>query len=140
MPTVQNAGNLKDPSNRTFYIPTFGTPGSDNLLVVTQGQIAPILAIGRIAAQTGQDVGDYLQKMKDFESNGKEHNKRSRINYGKKRSYIWEEVPIKVNKRLFRACCRVLHQPLKIINLGACSQDFTKQAPTPSNFSKPIDI
>ncbi len=68
---VRNAGNLKDPSNRTFYIPTFGTPGSDNLLVVTQGQIAPILAIGRIAAQTGQDVGDYLQKMKDFESNGK---------------------------------------------------------------------
>lgn len=68
---VRNPGNLKDPSNRTFFIPTFGTPGSDNLLVVTQGQIAPILAIGRIAAQTGQDIGDYLQKMKDFESNGK---------------------------------------------------------------------
>ena len=67
---VRNAGNLKDPSNKTFFIPTFGTPGSDNLLVVTQGQIAPILAIGRIAAQTGQDIGDYLQKIKDYESYG----------------------------------------------------------------------
>lgn len=68
---VRSAGNLVNPTNQSFYIPTFGTPGSDNLLVVTQGQIAPILALGRIAAQNGQDIADYLQKMKDFEANGK---------------------------------------------------------------------
>lgn len=67
---LRAAGKLSDPSNATFFVPTFGTPGSDNLFVIGPGEVAPVLAIGRIAVQSGQDIADYLKKMKDFESFG----------------------------------------------------------------------
>ncbi len=67
-PDVRLKSGLINESNKTYYIPTFGSPGSDNLFVITQGTAVPILAIGRIAAETGEDIKTYLDKIKDYES------------------------------------------------------------------------
>ena len=48
---------------QTFSVPTFGNPGSDNLLFAPQGSSAPILPTGRIAARSAQDVKLYLDKV-----------------------------------------------------------------------------
>ena len=49
-------------------VPTFGTPGSDNLLAATRGSDTGTVCIGRLAAQNGGQVRDYLNKMKAYES------------------------------------------------------------------------
>ena len=49
------------PSN--YKIPTFGYPPSDNLLTSRIGSAAPVLATGRLAATTPDQVRIYLEKM-----------------------------------------------------------------------------
>ena len=49
-------------------VPTFGQPGSDNLLSATQFSDTATVSIGRLAAQTTQEVHDYLNKMQAYES------------------------------------------------------------------------
>lgn len=49
-------------------IPTFGYPGSDMLLACPVGSNIPSVAIGRIAAQTQDDIKVYLDKLKTYES------------------------------------------------------------------------
>ena len=46
-----------------FFIPTFGTPGSDNLLLSTNKTSTPVIPVGRIAAKNGEDVKLYLDKV-----------------------------------------------------------------------------
>ena len=46
-----------------FFVPTFGTPGSDNLLLSTNKTSTPIIPVGRIAAKNGEDVKLYLDKV-----------------------------------------------------------------------------
>lgn len=46
-----------------FFIPTFGTPGSDNLLLSTNKTSTPVIPVGRIAAKNGDDVKLYLDKV-----------------------------------------------------------------------------
>jgi hypothetical protein len=48
-------------------IPTFGWPASDILLVSNPGDVVPIVPIGRIGAINGNEVGNYLEKMKQYE-------------------------------------------------------------------------
>jgi Peptidase family C25 len=48
-------------------VPTFGWPASDVLLVSNPGTVVPIIPIGRIGAITGNEVGNYLEKMKQYE-------------------------------------------------------------------------
>ncbi len=55
--------------NDVFYVPTFGYPGSDNLLISNSNIPLPIYGIGRFAANSITDVRDYLQKIKDHDSN-----------------------------------------------------------------------
>lgn len=45
-----------------FYVPTFGTPGSDGLLLSTQGSNVPKFAVGRLAARSADDIKGYLEK------------------------------------------------------------------------------
>lgn len=52
----------KDDINETV-IPTFGIPGSDNLLIAFDENKFPEAPIGRLAAQTDQQVRDYLKKV-----------------------------------------------------------------------------
>ena len=52
-----------------FHVPTFGHPGSDNLLLADNVTAAPIIPIGRIAAKTPNDIDIYLRKVKAFDAN-----------------------------------------------------------------------
>ncbi|HTB51716.1 MAG TPA: C25 family cysteine peptidase [Ferruginibacter sp.] len=49
-------------------VPTFGYPASDVLLACNPGENVPLVPIGRISVVTGTEVGDYLQKMIEYES------------------------------------------------------------------------
>lgn len=53
----------------SFFVPTYGFPGSDNLLTSEAGAVYPAVAMGRLAAINGADVGIYLKKVKDLEFN-----------------------------------------------------------------------
>ncbi len=48
-------------------VPTFGWPASDVLLSCEPGSNIPLVPIGRLAAITGNEVGNYLDKMKQYE-------------------------------------------------------------------------
>lgn len=51
-----------------FFVPTFGTPGSDNLLLASNDTQVPVLPIGRIAATTPAEIEMYLEKLKTYEN------------------------------------------------------------------------
>lgn len=53
-------------------VPTFGSPASDNLLVAPIGSDVPIIPIGRLAAVTGAEVMDYLNKVRNLENAAKD--------------------------------------------------------------------
>lgn len=52
-----------------FFVPTYGMPGSDNLLVSPPGTAMPDIPVGRLAVVNGDEVGNYLEKVKTFEQN-----------------------------------------------------------------------
>ncbi len=56
------------PEYAADLIPTFGHTGSDNMMVARRGDVAPLIPIGRISAQSGNDVRIYYDKMVDFEA------------------------------------------------------------------------
>ncbi|MDQ2863492.1 MAG: C25 family cysteine peptidase, partial [Bacteroidota bacterium] len=49
-------------------IPTFGNPASDILLSSPYQSTVPSIPIGRLSAISGNEVGTYLQKIKEYES------------------------------------------------------------------------
>jgi hypothetical protein len=53
--------------NKLNLVPTFGWPASDILLVSNPGSVVPVFPVGRIGAITGDEVGNYLEKMKLYE-------------------------------------------------------------------------
>jgi hypothetical protein len=55
-------------------VPTFGFPGSDNLLAGTRLSDQPLVAIGRLAAENGQQIKDYLEKIKTYETEQRTYN------------------------------------------------------------------
>jgi Peptidase family C25 len=48
-------------------VPTFGWPSSDVCMVSTPSNVTPITPVGRIAAISGTEVGNYLQKVIQYE-------------------------------------------------------------------------
>ena len=54
---------------RLFYVPTFGNPGADNLLLAGNTSAEPVIPIGRLAAISDTEVDKYLKKVKAFEAN-----------------------------------------------------------------------
>jgi len=58
---------INDPLTPSFYVPTWGFPGSDNLLMAEKGFSAPKVAVGRIAARNDVDVVNYLNKVIDHD-------------------------------------------------------------------------
>lgn len=48
-------------------IPTFNYPASDNIMACRRGTYRPLVAVGRLAAQTPRDVANYLAKVKQYE-------------------------------------------------------------------------
>jgi hypothetical protein len=51
-----------------FHVPTFGNPGGDILLASENGEVYPLLPLGRYAAQSPDDVRLYLDKVIEHES------------------------------------------------------------------------
>lgn len=49
-------------------VPTFGNPASDILLAAPYGSTVPDVPIGRLSAISGTEVGNYLQKIKEYEN------------------------------------------------------------------------
>lgn len=49
------------------FIPTFGTPGSDNLLFAPNGKLASFIPTGRLAVLEPSQIRDYLSKLKEYE-------------------------------------------------------------------------
>jgi Peptidase family C25 len=72
---IGRAVNYKDCKTNEFnpdidklnLVPTFGVPASDILLVSNPGTVLPIVPIGRIGAINGNEVGNYLEKIKQYE-------------------------------------------------------------------------
>jgi hypothetical protein len=52
---------------RTALVPTFGWPASDNMLACNPGTFVPLTPIGRLAAISGTEVKNYLDKVKQYE-------------------------------------------------------------------------
>ena len=52
----------------TFYVPTFGWPGSDNLLLSDNESPVPIFAVGRLPITEPEQLQVYLDKVVGFES------------------------------------------------------------------------
>ncbi len=48
-------------------VPTFGFPASDNLLTATRTGVTARVSIGRLSAISGTEVGQYLNKVKQYE-------------------------------------------------------------------------
>ena len=48
-------------------VPTFGQPASDNLYACRRGSNRPLIATGRLAARSGKDVENYLNKVMAYE-------------------------------------------------------------------------
>lgn len=62
--------NISDPmADKLNIIPSFGWPASDNLLASADGaNPVPITPIGRISAVIPQEVANYLEKLKEYET------------------------------------------------------------------------
>jgi hypothetical protein len=65
--TSTRASNLAD-----NLIPTFGYPPSDNLLLAPIHSDVPVIPVGRLAATDGDQVRDYLSKIKKLENTAKD--------------------------------------------------------------------
>ncbi len=65
---IRSATELQE-AQATMFVPTFGSPGGDNLFVTSNYDAAPRLAIGRLAVTTADEVRIYLEKVKSQEIN-----------------------------------------------------------------------
>jgi hypothetical protein len=68
-PNVRTAAQLANAGNASFYVPTFGMPGSDNLLIASNYSSIPIIPIGRIASTEPDEISIFLKKIIDAEDN-----------------------------------------------------------------------
>lgn len=66
---VRTSDNLTTALSKGFYVPTYGYPASDNLLVAGSDGFTPLIPIGRIPAASQAQVGIYLDKIKELEAN-----------------------------------------------------------------------
>ncbi|HSF45101.1 MAG TPA: C25 family cysteine peptidase, partial [Chitinophagaceae bacterium] len=55
-------------TNDINLVPTFGSPGSDNILASPNLDPLPDIPVGRLAAINGDEVDVYLQKVKEYEA------------------------------------------------------------------------
>jgi hypothetical protein len=60
--------NYNAAADALLFVPTFGLPGSDNLLLASNDSQVPVIPIGRIAATRQADVEIYLEKLKEYEN------------------------------------------------------------------------
>lgn len=66
---VRTNAQLLQPANATFYIPTFGRPGSDNLLLAGVNTNVPVIPVSRLAVSVPDEIKTYLEKVQTLENN-----------------------------------------------------------------------
>ena len=66
---IRTDAQLNAGVNASFYLPTFGFPGADNLLFSSNESSIPVITVGRIAVSSAKDVKTYLDKIKALEAN-----------------------------------------------------------------------
>lgn len=54
-------------TDRINLVPTFGSPGSDNLLASEDYDPVPEIPIGRLSVVNGSEIENYLQKVKEYD-------------------------------------------------------------------------
>ncbi|MEO7962076.1 MAG: C25 family cysteine peptidase, partial [Ginsengibacter sp.] len=54
-------------ADKLNLVPTFGNPASDMLLASPYGSIVPNIPVGRLSVISGNEVGNYLAKIKEYE-------------------------------------------------------------------------
>lgn len=64
---LRNSAGLQQRIN-VSHVPTFGYPGSDNLLMARVDNQTPAIPVGRIAAINSKEVELYLEKVRQFEN------------------------------------------------------------------------
>ncbi|MEI8059132.1 MAG: C25 family cysteine peptidase, partial [Ferruginibacter sp.] len=64
---IKANGDYNTDVDKLCLVPTFGWPASDVLLASNPGTLIPLTPIGRLGAIYGNEVGNYLQKMKEYE-------------------------------------------------------------------------
>lgn len=67
-PSHRTKDQILAAKEKTFFIPTFGLPGSDNMLFSDKNFPDPAFTIGRLAARTPEDVLNYLDKVKAYDN------------------------------------------------------------------------
>ena len=55
-------------TNQSYYLPTYSSPGADVLMFAPMNDRVPVVAVGRIAAETPDEVRIYLDKIKTYEA------------------------------------------------------------------------
>jgi Peptidase family C25 len=55
-------------ADKLNLVPTYGYPASDNLLTSGYNSVVPDIPVGRLSATSGNEVGYYLEKMKQYET------------------------------------------------------------------------
>lgn len=55
--------------NEDAFVPTWGNPGSDNMILSRNDLPLPIYPVGRLAAKNSQEIQEYLDKVKEHDEN-----------------------------------------------------------------------
>ncbi len=66
--SVRTNEQIDSPINSTFFVPSYGDSPSDYLLFSFEDRPNPYFAIGRVAAKSMAEVGNYLDKLKVHDS------------------------------------------------------------------------
>lgn len=68
-PSLRSASGLADAiTAETFFVPSFGFPASDNLMLSTNTSSVAVVPVGRIAATTPKEISIYLRKVETLEA------------------------------------------------------------------------
>ncbi len=65
---IRTANHVESKLHKTFYVPTFGYLGSDNMLFSEDNYPDPYFAIGRLAAKTSDEIRGYLDKIIEYDN------------------------------------------------------------------------
>lgn len=68
-PSLRTADGLANAlAAETFFVPSFGFPASDNLMLSTNTSSVAVVPVGRIAATTPKEISIYLKKVETLEA------------------------------------------------------------------------
>ena len=65
---IRTSERLNDPDRDKNWIHTYGAPGSDNLITSIGNTPTPRIPTGRLATRSTEELGNYLEKLIEYES------------------------------------------------------------------------